>query len=356
MSYSEQHLARELARLTDWTAHVPNTWERVLAAQTGAQSASGLATPAPARWRAWLRMALVGSVGVAAVLVLLSITSPTLSRARALRLSHGPQAPAAALASRVETPASTSPPIPIGGGLHAAGETTGRQVIQTATVTLAADDVRATFLQVGMLLREVLGEYTENSHFLGSGTSASANLTLRVRAERLPEVLNALRELGSVVDERIEGLDVTDQVIDLAARIRNTRRVEAELIKLLDVRPNSPLTDVLRVQAEIDRVREQIERLDAQQSRLTNEVRLAKVHVIVRPETPAPVTWKLGERLASRLADAWRTGLYWLVDSVAVVVQVAVGGLIWWVVLASLVAVVVCRRRRGGTRVEREPS
>ena len=73
-------------------------------------------------------------------------------------------------------------------------------------------------------------------------------------------------------------------VVDLDARLRNERRVEQELLELLDSRDESPLEEILKLRGEIAKVRTQIERYTAQQDRLSRLVSLATVLIIIRPE------------------------------------------------------------------------
>jgi hypothetical protein len=95
-------------------------------------------------------------------------------------------------------PTAPSQPLPVG------AETLepDRHVVRKATIELETDDVRALFLKAAQLVSEAGGEYVESSALTGSGRNAQANLTIRVRADRLSEVLNALRQLGTVESEQ----------------------------------------------------------------------------------------------------------------------------------------------------------
>ena len=136
-------------------------------------------------------------------------------------------------------------------GTPAPQETADRHVIRKVTMELTSTDVAATFLKARQLVSEAGGEYIEQSSLAGEGDSTRASLTLRVSASRLSDVLNELRKLGVVVSEEARGEDVTNQVVDLDARLRNERRVEQELLELLESRDDSPLEEILKLRAEI---------------------------------------------------------------------------------------------------------
>ncbi|MBL1216061.1 MAG: DUF4349 domain-containing protein [Planctomycetes bacterium] len=223
-----------------------------------------------------------------------------------------------------------------------------RAVVRKATMELKTDDVRSTFLKASMAIREAGGEYIQDSSLTGEGQHAQANLTLRVAAGRLPEVLRELRELGEVDSERVTGDDVTAQMVDIDARLRNERRIEQELLGLLEARDDSPLTEILELRTQIGYVRRNIEQLQAQQQQLGRLVSLATVLVIIRHDQTkaADGIWTY---FKASIVDAWSYGLGFLADSVAWIVTVVVGGLVWWIIagIAFLIAWHTYKKKSG---------
>ena len=133
-----------------------------------------------------------------------------------------------------------------------------------------------------------------------------ADLTVRVPVEKLPAVLEQIRELGRVVNEQLSSEEVTAQVVDLEARLRNSRATEARLISVLEQRTGK-VADILQVEREIARTREEIERMEAQRKNLVARVELATVNVTLVEEfqaelAPAPVG------TATRLRNAFVEG------------------------------------------------
>ena len=219
-----------------------------------------------------------------------------------------------------------------------------RFVISKATLELTTPDVRAAFLKAGLVVNEALGEYVQDSSLTGSGDTAYGSLTLRVTAERLPKVLNDLRDLGVVAAERREGQDVTAQVVDLDARLRNERRVEQELLALFDQRKDAPLKDVLDLRQKIAEVRSGIEQLVGQRDQLGRLVSLATILVIIRTDAGAAVIPHDGlwQYFGDSIARSWRWGLRCLSDTLAGALALLVGGLVWWLLLAT--ALLMLRR------------
>ncbi|MEM6552799.1 MAG: DUF4349 domain-containing protein [Planctomycetota bacterium] len=109
-----------------------------------------------------------------------------------------------------------------------------------------------------------------------------AELMLEIPADRLADTLVQLRTaVGEVHHDTLSTHDVTDQAIDLNARLTNLNATEAELRSLLtEARSGrSGLDDVLAVQRELRTTREQIERLTAQREALTRRVALSQITV-----------------------------------------------------------------------------
>ncbi len=120
------------------------------------------------------------------------------------------------------------------------------------------------------------------------GQPRQASLTLRVPADKLPGVLAELRALGRVVNEQLSTDEVTEQVVDLEARLRNARATEQRLIAVLNERTGK-VRDILEVEREIARTRQEIERMEAQRQNLVRRVELATVQVSLIEEYKAPL-------------------------------------------------------------------
>jgi len=107
-----------------------------------------------------------------------------------------------------------------------------------------------------------------------------------VPADQLEAVMSELKKLGRVESESQTGEEVTQQYIDLEARLSNARNAEQRLTDILRQRAGK-LADVLAVELEIDRVRGEIERMDGEKKNLTNRVTFATVTVKIAEDYKA---------------------------------------------------------------------
>lgn len=171
----------------------------------------------------------------------------------------------------------------------------------------------------------------------GQATAARADITFRVRAERLSLVLTQIRALGKPTSESLNSLDVTDRLTDLDATIRNEKRVEAELLDLVEQRKGAPLQEILELREKLSELRARIERLEAHKANADKQVELATIVLTLHHETKAePPPEKPKADLGSKLDAAWAAGSSGLGDSLAWSLEVALARLPMWIALAAL--------------------
>ena len=208
-----------------------------------------------------------------------------------------------------------------------------RAIQRSASMDLHTDRVRALHDRVLELVDPGLGEFVEDS----SATEDGASATLRVSAQRLDTVMRSIREMDGVTDvlrEELSAADATDRRADLDARLANERRIEVELLELIDKRPDAPLADVLRVREALSEVRLNIERLDAQRATLNERVALATLRVSILQVSEEREPKPDASGFLHDLGDAFTRGGQTLAGSAAWIVEAVVGGLIAWVILA----------------------
>ena len=221
-----------------------------------------------------------------------------------------------------------------------------RHVVRSVNIDLKSDNVRAVYLKAQQLVRPEMGEYVQASSQSGSGDDSFASLTLRVAAARLSEVLDGLRELATVQSESQSGRDVTEQVVDLEARLRNELRIEQELLRLLDERKDAPLADVIQLRDKLKDVRGEIERLAGQREGLAGLTDLATILILIR--TGDMLTGPqsgFSDYFGERMNAGWNSGLNFMTRTLATMLQILVGGIAVWTVLFAVVILVMRRRR-----------
>ncbi len=139
------------------------------------------------------------------------------------------------------------------------------------------------------------------------GEVSSATLVLRVPSIRFGDILRQLGRLGTVTYESTASQDITEQYYDLKARLANARKVEARLLELL-AKSTGKITDLLQVEKELARVREEIERFEGKLRLFDNLVDLSTltVHLSIQERYEPPRPPSFGEDARQILRDSWQ--------------------------------------------------
>ena len=149
-------------------------------------------------------------------------------------------------------------------GSNAVGARDDAKIIRTGTIELEVKDV-PTALRTARDAIVALGGYVGTSNTSNYDDRPTARITYRVPADRWEDALDILRNLNGqtskVVTEQTEAVDVTGQVIDIEARIRNLRASETALQGI--AAKATRISDVLEVEMRLTDVRGQIEQLTA---------------------------------------------------------------------------------------------
>lgn len=169
----------------------------------------------------------------------------------------------------------------------------GRMIIRTANLTIVVKDSAQTMDDLVALARSFDG-YVAASNRWYSADQLYGEMTIRVPAERLDEVLAAIRDQAlRVENENIGSEDVTEEYADVDARLRNLEATEQELLALLtEVRENrGEAEEILAIHRELTTIRGQIESLQGRKNYLERMTALSTITLSVRPEAaPRPVT------------------------------------------------------------------
>jgi len=211
-------------------------------------------------------------------------------------------------------------------------------VVRTGTASVEVDSLeRAVAALRDLALRA--GGYVGNASIQGGADRHhAATLELKVPAARFDDLLSGLRPLGRVEYVNVSAEDVGEEYVDVGARAANARRLEERLTDLLATRTGK-LADVLAVERELARVREEIERLEGRLRFLRSRAALSGLSVTLHEPTPI-----VGEPGASPIADAFRAA--WRNFVALTAGAIAASGVLAPLALLAAGAIFLVRRSR----------
>jgi hypothetical protein len=146
-----------------------------------------------------------------------------------------------------------------------------RMVAWKAHLTLEVWSV-SNAVREAMAASERQGGFVE--HKSDSGEK-SADVTLRVPTKAFHAAITTLETLGTITYQDVQGEDVTEQYIDVDARLKNKIVLRDRLQKLLD--KATDIKDVLAIETELNRVQADIDSMEARMKALKGQVEYATI-------------------------------------------------------------------------------
>jgi hypothetical protein len=176
------------------------------------------------------------------------------------------------------------------------------QLIKNAELSLSVasiDKLVPTVLQIVKQKQGDLFRFEDNKPE-DNTTRHTASMEIKVPQQELEPTLDKLAKLGTVQRRTLTAEDVTDQIVDNDARLRNLRKQEATLLKIME--RSGSVRDVLSVAQELSNVRQNIEQIDAQLKSLKNRVAYSTINLTMEEAIALAPT---GQPVGVQVQDTW---------------------------------------------------
>ncbi len=194
------------------------------------------------------------------------------------------------------------------------GEKDVRYLIKNRTISLEVKNLSQTARKIEKLATKYGGyvssqnlsvAYPSNEEPLplsqavtsGAKDFLQGYMEVRVPVVNFGRFSQEVKQLGQVINDVIESQEVTQEYVDLKARLKNLEREEAQYLKILE--KSGKIADILAVERELERVRSEIESLKSQQMVLEKSIEMATIRVELKKEegliSPPPAGWGFKE-------------------------------------------------------------
>jgi Domain of unknown function (DUF4349) len=154
----------------------------------------------------------------------------------------------------------------------AAAPKSSPQLIKKAELTLVVKSIDRSMRSVSQVVRKQQGDVLgfQDKQPIDNSDRQTASMQLRVPSQKLDPTLDELAKLGTIQTRSLTAEDVSDQLVDYQARLKNLRKSEEAILKIME--RSGSVGDVLKVSQELSNTRESIERISAQLNSLKNQV------------------------------------------------------------------------------------
>jgi Domain of unknown function (DUF4349) len=244
-----------------------------------------------------------------------------------------------------QSESSAAPPVAAAPGDLKVGAplAAGRSLIVTLDVGLTVENVDHARARIRGEV-ERAGGYVADASSSGSGSDRYAHLELRVPSDKVRSLREGLGAVGEITSDVEKVQDVTDERADLKARLRNSRTQEKRVLEIMGQRTGT-IAEVVESERELARIRETIERLEAQERAMDGKIELATVRVSLTSHgTPA---WQTpGKSISSAASGGLRAAAAFGVYAAMAFVAAAPFLLPLGLVIAAIVYAARGKRRR----------
>jgi hypothetical protein len=180
-----------------------------------------------------------------------------------------------------------------------------RLIIRTGQASIEVDSLEASMADLRRVVQKVGGFVADASVQSGRNQIRSATLEVKVPALRFDELTEALGPIGRLQFVNVGAEDVSEEFVDLTARAANAHRLEDRLVELLRTRTGK-LQDVLSVERELARVREEIERMEGRLRFLKASAQLSTLSVNLYEPAPLVASHPGRSVIGEAFRTAWR--------------------------------------------------
>lgn len=181
------------------------------------------------------------------------------------------------------------------------------KLIKTAQLDLTVESMAEALPQVSAIAQQQQGDIVslEDSKPQNNRGNHTATVTMRVPQAQLDATLEQLSSLGTVRRQTLSAQDVSQQLVDFQARLRNLRKTEEMLLKIMD--RSGSMGDVLQVTQKISEVRSQIEQIDAQLKDIQNRIAYSTINLDIEAIfAPTPVN----RPVDAQFGDTWNAATH----------------------------------------------
>lgn len=159
----------------------------------------------------------------------------------------------------------------------APSDSSDRIIIQDTSLSLQVKDVTQTIDEIEEKTKS-FGGFLINSQLSRPEGAASGSISVRIPEEKRKEAMDAFKKMAvKVVSESVNGRDVTDQYVDLEARLEVLYKTKIKYEEILE--KAEKVTDLMSVQQQLTNLQSQIDNLKGQQKYYEQSAKLSRITI-----------------------------------------------------------------------------
>jgi len=179
-----------------------------------------------------------------------------------------------------------------------------RKLIKKGELNLEVSSADDTAKKIIDIVNACSGIIVDSSVEKYQNVAKKGTTILKVQPKDFEDTLAKIKAIGKLDSQRITGEDVTEEYVDLEARLKNFQMVKDRLTAILQDKART-VKDILEVERELARVGEQIESIQGRMKYLDRQVDLATITVnYYEPSAITPETLNVFKKLKETIRRA----------------------------------------------------
>ena len=154
-----------------------------------------------------------------------------------------------------------------------------RYIIRSASVDIEVIDIKDSTKRVTELV-------STNSGFVMSMSSrneTSTRISLKVPEQKLDGFIQSLVNVGKITSQYVSSEDVTEEIVDIEARIKNLYLLRDRYRELLKDAKN--VTEVMSIEKELANIQSELDRIEGRRKLLMGQVEMSEVTISLKSRT-----------------------------------------------------------------------
>lgn len=202
-----------------------------------------------------------------------------------------------------------------------------RKLIKEGNVEFETTDLAATRERIREALAKHKGYISADNEYKSPGR-ITHTLTVRVPSAAFDIFLTEATEGVSHFDQKhINVQDVTEEYLDVEARIKTKKELEARYLDLLKLAKSVP--EMMEIERQLSDLRSQIESIEGRLKYLDKSVNYSTLIMTFYEQVPKSIAF--GQKFKHGFRNGWDNLIWFMIGLVNIWPFVVLGGLLWWV-------------------------
>lgn len=184
-----------------------------------------------------------------------------------------------------------------------------RKIIKEGHITFETLNLEKTRKNITELVKQMNG-YVSNENSFNYNNKIEYSLTVRIPAEKFDTLINLLSgEMAKIDNKNVYLMDVTEEYIDIEARIATKKTLETRYLDLL--KQANKVDEILNIERELANLRGDIESFEGRLKYLSNKVSLSTLTITFYENNS--IDFGFMHKFKTALKKGWTNFLWFLI-------------------------------------------